>query len=75
MPINYEEDWAKSKVTHVGPAGGGGVNHYTGFKTTPSDRILKARRKLIDQVYELNKIQIALVKSRPLQMQSNNLLP
>ena len=65
MAINYEEDWAKSKVTHVSPAGGGGVNHYTGLKTTPSDRILKARRKLIDEVYRLNEIQISLVNNNP----------
>ena len=64
MAINYEEDWAKSKVTHVSSAGGG-VNHYTGLKTTPSDRILKARRKLIDEVYRLNNLQIALVNNNP----------
>ena len=63
--INYEENWAKSNITHISPTGGGGVNNYTGLKTTPSTRILRARKKLIDQVYALNNLQIALVRDNP----------
>jgi hypothetical protein len=53
-PIPYEEDWAKGFVTHVGPGGGGGRNNYTGAKKVPTRRILDARKKLIDKVYEIH---------------------
>jgi len=53
-PIPYDEDWAKGFVTHVGPGGGGGRNNYTGAKKVPTRRILDARKKLIDKVYEIH---------------------
>ena len=53
-PIPYEEDWAKGFVTHIGPGGGGGRNNYTGAKKVPTRRILDARKKLIDKVYEIH---------------------
>ena len=62
-PIQYEEDWAKGFVTHVGPGGGGGRNNYTGAKKVPTRRILDARKKLIDKVYLLHDQLVALDSS------------
>ena len=50
----YDEDWAIRFITHIGPSGGGGVNNYTGSKNKPSRRILDARKKLIDKIYQIH---------------------
>ena len=59
-PYPYDEDWAKSKVTHVGPGGGGGTNKYTGAKKAPSRRILDERKKWIDAIYKVFRELVAL---------------